>query len=1205
MTVQVDECGERSARCSTGTLRSIVLACAVACAVTGPALAFMARTGAVPPPPGVPASDVALRDDLEAARRDLPSILEMLGPMPSAEGAAVKRIDPESADAKEIARRSARGAEALAQGKPLKAIPDFEAAVALDPADPNLLRSLAQAYAQVGNEGRAINTFERLLVVKPDDASALVATGAAAAANHRHPDAVRRIATALAVDRQADTPMPWQSRLLALRVLGSALRELEFDAAAIDCWSQALEILDNAEENAGNGPRPDGIRTRAELLLARADAATRIGQYERALADLDAIAALPGVDRDIVLPRTLHLLQLQGRGDEAERRLAESISTVKVLSDREVELVRWLVERSPDRPLLVGAAREAATGRAGSIAAARLLAQIDPRAGVDAFAAVLATTPEDTSALRGYFQSRAAGDADALATALVERLRIAPEWGMPAVLEALSTSVTERALREALARQPDSPARTAAQVRLALVARNFGPAWTMVTAAREASPSDLGLAIAQVETAGSLEEPALLAALERGTPGTAGGLPQDPAVERAVALAYRAVGDAVRAIERLERLHDQGVRHVSTALARLYAEQAAALRPDDSARQALGQRALGFAEGALAERPTDDDAALIVLRLRDPRAGAVGNAEEWMAFRQRLREGPLAWLDERVSIEEDIARGRIDQGMARLMALAESRPFDGEIIGLTVSLLARAGRAAEAAEWLDGRLARSPALLSLRDARIAAAAQSGQAEAMLDGVQKALESDPDDGLAAWHAEALLRAVGRVEEATDRSRDRLLLRPEGVRRSLELANLEQRAGQLADALAAIEPVVKADALSGPQRLAAVEIISRLPGSLPGRNETLVALAEPGLDAADADAVLYAAAASIAVLDDARGGSRDEENEAIERVRRFAQRAAATPAGSSSDLAASLRWRDAAQMFVDAGSPAAAAEFLRARLVDPTTLQDAARRALLSAVFASDAATRSRADRAIELFRSLRAKGVTPFEWIRGGAESEADGLMQLSSLFTVVGDREGSERILDEVLSVAPDHAMAMNNLAWSRAERGLVDARTIELAERAHAGLPSDASILDTLGWVRYLQGRLQDDSNAGELGALTLLRRAVESSKADPSLEVLDHLGDALWESGDRAGAEKSWREVVKIAKARYDRASSMQGIASYLANELALRVVDPDTFYEQHYGQPLERATRKLSDLEAGSTPTTARPLARSSGAEGAAHP
>lgn len=1197
-----------------------VLAWALA-APSAPVLAapFAAVQGASPSerlPPGVPAHDVA-RGEGDDPQRTLAEVIALLGPASIAAGPSVTPLDANSPEAEDVRRRAARGAEALAQGKPLKAVPDFEAAVAMSPGDPELLRSLALTYTQVGNEPRALEVYERLLLVRPDDPQALVATGMALAAKRQFEDSLRRIAGGLeSSERGAEVgrSLPLASRILAERGMAGVLRELGFDGASIEASTRAIASLDSLDASLADEAaekRPDTTRLRAEILLARADAAARLGRNDDAIADLRAIVDIPGAEPDIVLPRELLLLERASKHAEADERLARALKPDAPPTTREVDLAEWLVSRSAERPALGEAARAQIAAHPESFLAVRLLACIDANAGAEACRAFLVERPRHEDAWRTLLRSTGDGGAAKVAAVLVDEGAKHPDAGATLVRAALASGVREGDLRRSLRSMPASPARDAALVRLAILGRELGRAWSMAVEARGERPGDVGLALVQLEAAAALEEPVLLDALEGGAAGTAAGLPDDPRLAPALALARRSAGDLKVARSALETLAaatpPNGGAPVLAALASMVAEEAASMRADDPRRREVAERARDLATRALELDADEADAALVLLRLHDPRSGSIADAEQWAALRSRLRSGPLAWLDERVSAEEEMARGRSEQGIARLRALAESRPHDGDLVGLAVSSLARAERAAEALRWLDAALAKQPGLVSLRDARLSAMVAAGQAELALAEVEAALEQDPDDGLASWHREALLRAVGRAEEAITRNRERIKARPPGPRRALELANLEERAERPAEALAAIEAIGGDALLTNAQRLAAVQIVSRLPSSIPGRNDRLVELAAAGLASADEERVVYAAAAAAGVMDDAKDGTKSEQEEGLARVRGFAEQAARNSNADAIDVAQIIRWRDSAQMLVDAEVPEAAAELLRARLLAEGEIPVAGQRVLQSAAFACDAAAGDRADEAMSLLAALRDRGERPFSWTRNGAETKEEALMALSSLFTVVGDREGSERILEALIAESPSHAMARNNLAWSRVERGVVDERTRALAEQALEAAPNESAILDTLGWIRYLNGELEDD--AGRLGALSLLRRSAELGSADPSMEVLDHLGDALWRSGDHDGAIAAWKQVGRIATQRFDRNAALPQIGNYLLSETGLRIVDPGRFFETHFERAAQRAATKLADVEQGRDPAIA-PLVASAahpggGADSAARP
>ncbi|NWN83809.1 MAG: tetratricopeptide repeat protein [Halomonas sp.] len=119
-----------------------------------------------------------------------------------------------------------------------------------------------------------------------------------------------------------------------------------------------------------------------------------------------------------------------------------------------------------------------------------------------------------------------------------------------------------------------------------------------------------------------------------------------------------------------------------------------------------------------------------------------------------------------------------------------------------------------------------------------------------------------------------------------------------------------------------------------------------------------------------------------------------------------------------------------------------------------------------------------------------------------------------------GDLQGMERDLGRIIERDPDNAMALNALGYTLADQGpasrLDEAR--ELIERAHALEPDNPAILDSLGWVRYLQGDPQE--------ALPRLERAYRDM---PDQEVAAHLAEVLWSLGRHDEARDLVREAFR----------------------------------------------------------------------------
>jgi tetratricopeptide (TPR) repeat protein len=110
-----------------------------------------------------------------------------------------------------------------------------------------------------------------------------------------------------------------------------------------------------------------------------------------------------------------------------------------------------------------------------------------------------------------------------------------------------------------------------------------------------------------------------------------------------------------------------------------------------------------------------------------------------------------------------------------------------------------------------------------------------------------------------------------------------------------------------------------------------------------------------------------------------------------------------------------------------------------------------------------------------------------------------------------------EKDLRRVIRMKPDYAHAYNALGYTLVERTnrLDEAR--DLIEKAHKLAPDDPFIMDSLGWVLYRLGQVDD--------ALKHLHAAY-NVRNDP--EIAAHLGEVLWKAGQRDEAQKIWRAAL-----------------------------------------------------------------------------
>lgn len=111
-----------------------------------------------------------------------------------------------------------------------------------------------------------------------------------------------------------------------------------------------------------------------------------------------------------------------------------------------------------------------------------------------------------------------------------------------------------------------------------------------------------------------------------------------------------------------------------------------------------------------------------------------------------------------------------------------------------------------------------------------------------------------------------------------------------------------------------------------------------------------------------------------------------------------------------------------------------------------------------------------------------------------------------------------ESNLRRIIAEEPDNAQALNALGYTLADRTERYDEALELITQALELDPEDFYILDSMGWVLYRLGHLEE--------AVEFLEKA-RDLRSDP--EVAAHLGEVLWVMGDRDGARDVWDSALR----------------------------------------------------------------------------
>ncbi len=120
----------------------------------------------------------------------------------------------------------------------------------------------------------------------------------------------------------------------------------------------------------------------------------------------------------------------------------------------------------------------------------------------------------------------------------------------------------------------------------------------------------------------------------------------------------------------------------------------------------------------------------------------------------------------------------------------------------------------------------------------------------------------------------------------------------------------------------------------------------------------------------------------------------------------------------------------------------------------------------------------------------------------------------------IGDDDvaGLEADLRQILALDPDNPQALNALGYTLTDRTDRHQEALGYIQRAIAAQPNDGAFVDSMGWVQYRLGNLDD--------ALMYLKRAYELVQDG---DVAAHLAEVLWMSDLHEEARALWREALE----------------------------------------------------------------------------
>lgn len=168
------------------------------------------------------------------------------------------------------------------------------------------------------------------------------------------------------------------------------------------------------------------------------------------------------------------------------------------------------------------------------------------------------------------------------------------------------------------------------------------------------------------------------------------------------------------------------------------------------------------------------------------------------------------------------------------------------------------------------------------------------------------------------------------------------------------------------------------------------------------------------------------------------------------------------------------------------------------------------------------------------------------------------LYQRAVMLERAGRSREAIRGFEALLRDRPDDPSIQNALGYTLADRNRQLDRAEKLLRQAVAGMPDNAAVIDSVGWVLFRRGKAAE--------ALPLLERAYRLGR-DP--EIAAHLGEVLWALGRQGEARAVWARSL----ARYPDSDALASTIARVTGQ-PFRPFLPNPAGESPAGEPPQEA-------------------------------
>lgn len=1060
--------------------------------------------------------------------------------------------------------------EQFLEGRSFESIRLLEEVLKLDPGAVAAMRLLAENHLATTGPSRALRLYEDILVIHPEDADALVRVGSAAWQRRRIDQAAGFLGRAFdQLETSSDAPGEAQLWLLAALDLGQLLFEQRFDQAGVEVWESFWSRLERDGFTGGKYQTEiDRIhRRRAILETELGDALMRLGRFEDAARRYASAYKQARQEFGQLLKRRVIALSRAGRVPQAMLLLIAALDNPDT-SEQAVELIGSM-RSSEHQAIFERALTAQLRANPEDLRYVEAVAQLRPEANRDAvileyldahgsdLKAIKSLIPWMTAqigreaALRTVLDYAIQTDADA--SPLIDEL-VALENDGGAYLDMLDKLSDEFASKPAFHRF---------HTQFLLRTHRLPEALETARQLHERFPADLRSRLLLAQSFIELRMDERASPLLTDLP-----IKSEDAVswhyDRALLLAR--LGLEPQALALLDDLEDSPLAGDINPVIHLQRRAKLMTTAGDvqPAARALAQ--------AIEMEPTNESSYGPLMRLfglGGPLQDAGKFGEVTRALFSNVPTSPTLVL---LRAEQDAARGRFDDAISACQGLMADNPDDAAALSVLVDAWIESGRTDEAIDWVSKRLEQRPGDPMWRDAYIQVLTANASISKASAALRDRIELAPFDLDARQQLERILESTGREEEALDLMHERWQIMPQSTARELAFAELALRRDQATDALTHLYEAVKVAGKALPGQIESIILQATRVAEEPSARDdsfdfivrTVEQLLDDGADLSRTSRLGYINA--LVALDPdvdriQRAVDRTSASDASIRSEQMTLVVLTLARQEQTDAAITLadRWLSAPDIALNEDTVVV----LHWRLVQ-SVLQNDPEAAIRTTRIIHDAAQ--------DLYESVPI--LNPQSRDRNAESSLAESLYQIAGQFSL-GDQEDSQSaILRAALQADPDHALANNDLGYALAEQGQQLEEAEQMLIKATLAQPTNSAILDSLGWVRYKLGILDDlGDEVHEFGAIRLLEQAALFRRAERTMlrddpVVLDHLGDAYWRAGRDDDAQSAWQRAVEAYDAQL---SAAQEAAAQIGPEGVQA-------FKDHYGPIAGSARRKL---------------------------